>query len=320
LKEPTHSCLNKILSGGKISRTEADMLADEAKTEDLLEAAGRIRNEFVKGPVELCSIINAKSGLCPEDCSYCAQSTAHHAEVEEYPLLEPDKVLSQALENESFGVRRFSIVTSGKSIDDSELPALIGLIRLLREKTRLFICASLGCATTSQLSQLKGAGLHLFHHNLETGRRFFPKTCSTHTYDERVQTLRNSKQVGIPICSGGIFGMGESMSDRLDMAFELMNLGVKSVPVNFLDAIQGTPFEGVGAIRPEDALRSLAIYRFILPDAVIRYAGGRMHLGESQKTGLQTAVNGMMVGNYLTTVGNKIPDDLAMLKSLGLEY
>ena len=192
-------------------------------------------------------------------------------------------------------------------------------IRMLKEKTDLTLCASLGCISGNQAARLKDAGLTRLHNNLETSRAYFPEICDTHTYDDKIKTIRSGLDAGLEICCGGIFGMGENIEDRISMAFEIRDLGIKNIPINILDPIKGTPLEHIEPVKPVEVLRSMALYRFINPDSLIRYAGGRMNLGESQKKGFKGGVNAVMVGNYLTTVGSKVEEDLEMLKDLGFE-
>lgn len=312
--------LEKALNGDGISLQEALELYENSDLDQLLQAADSIRAAFFDNKIDLCSIINAKSGACPEDCKYCAQSARYDTNVESYDFLEEEEIFRQAKENEAAGVKRFSIVTSGKSLEGNDFTRLLGLVRKLKRDTTLRICASIGCINSHQTYQLKDAGLDLLHHNLETSRRFFRTTCSTHSYDDRIATVKAGISVGLECCCGGIIGLGETAEDRFSLALEVRALKVRSFPVNILTPIAGTPYENLDPLPPVDALRTLAIFRFILPKAVIRYAGGRISLGENQKTGLHGGVNGMMVGNYLTTVGKKISEDLDMIKNEGFTY
>lgn len=261
--------------------------------------------------------MNVRSGLCPEDCRYCAQSAHYPTEVDVYESAEIDEVLKLALENEAAGVRRFSLVTSGRNLEGKAFDKIINMIRELRSKTSLYICGSIGFITRDQAVELKAAGLNRFHHNLETSRNFFPRICTTHTFDDKIQSIGNAQDAGLSVCSGGIFGMGESVEDRLDMAFTLRDLNILSIPVNLLNPIPNTPMESVKPLQDEEIIRTLALFRIINPKANIRLAGGRIRLGESVRTAFKAGIDGLMVGNYLTTIGNKIPDDLALIKSEG---
>lgn len=311
-------CLNKVLSNISITKEEALQLFLTSKTTSLMEAADQIRKKYFDDRVDLCSIINARSGACAEDCKYCAQSAHYNTGIPEYPLMGEEEIIRQAKENESFGVGRFSIVTSGKALDGDDFRRIVALIRRLKNETKLKLCASIGCIDGSQSTALKAAGLDLLHHNLETSREYFPNTCSTHSYDDRINTVKSGQAAGLDCCCGGIIGFGESPEDRISLAFEVKQLGVKSFPINIHTPIPGTPFDKLAPLDPEETIRTLAIFRFILPDVIIRYAGGRIELGEWQIKGLHAGVNGMMVGNYLTTIGNKVPQDIEMIKKAGL--
>ncbi len=291
----------------------------EEKPWEFILAAGRTRERNFGPGVDACSIINARSGNCPEDCAFCAQSAHHTAQARAYPLLPEGEVLSAAKRVFDKGVRRFCIVTSGRGIgSEKELSAIARMVERVRE-IGFLPCATLGALSQSQLRTLKGAGLHRYHHNLETSRSFFPRICSTHTYDERIETLSAAKEAGLSTCSGGIFGMGEDMQDRADMASELVRLGVDSVPVNFLMPIPGTPLEDADFITPLEALKSIALLRRILPEKEIRVCGGRLTaLGDLHPMVFMAGANGILMGDYLTTSGRNFEDDLRMINDLGM--
>jgi biotin synthase len=312
--------LEKAKSGQGISLRDAIKLHTEANLDKLLQAADEVRSTFHDNTIDLCSIINARSGSCSEDCKYCAQSARYNTHIETYDFMDEREIIRQAKENEASGVKRFSIVTSGKALGGREFEKVLHLVRRLKDETSLKICASIGCIQTSQILRLKQAGLDLLHHNLETSRRFFPQTCSTHSYDDRLATVKSAREAGLECCCGGIIGLGETPEDRYSMALEVRALDVSSFPVNILTPIPGTPYGKMKSIDPEEAIRSLAIFRFLLPKAVIRFAGGRISLGQHQRKALHGGVNGMMVGNYLTTVGNRIPEDLTLIRSEGFGY
>ncbi|HEY6009931.1 MAG TPA: biotin synthase BioB [Nitrospirota bacterium] len=286
---------------------------------DLLSAAGRVRQRFRGNKIDICSIVNAKSGACSEDCSYCAQSAHHSTNAAVYPLISVERMGEAATSARKNGAKRFCIVTSGRGIESrDDLENIARGIRRVRE-IGLSPCATLGTLTNDQLAYLKDAGLERYHHNIETSREFFPRICTTHTFDERTEVLKNSRSIGLSTCSGGILGMGEGMDDRIRMAFTLRELGVDSVPINFLMPIAGTPLENTTAIAPLEALHAIALFRLILPDKEIRICAGR-------GTGLRSlhpliflaGADGFMIGNYLTTSGLDPDDDLQMLKDLGL--
>lgn len=307
----------KVISGTKITYQEAQELAENADQNDLLNAADRIRIHFMENKMDLCTIMNAKSGKCSENCTYCPQSSHYNTGVKEYDLVSIEETLKLAKENESEGVNRFSLVTSGKFLKDTDLKDLVQMYDKLHQETNLKLCASHGFLTKEQAIKLKESGVTRYHHNLETSRNFYSKICTTHSYQDRFDTIKNAQAGGLEVCSGGIIGMGESMTDRIDMAFDLRELGIKSIPINILNPIKGTPLENVKAISVEECLRTIAVYRFIAPDAYIRYAGGRSSFGDKQVQGLHAGINAMLVGNYLTTIGNKIVDDIEMLTAEG---
>ncbi len=314
--------VDTVLGGGRIDSVQAERLsrASGAGLAELFAAATRIREHFRGQQVDICSIVNAKSGACSEDCRFCAQSCHYPTGAQVYPLIEPGRMEEAAGEARRNGARRFCIVTSGRGIDDgSDLRKIAEGIERVRA-LGLSPCATLGTLTKDQLRYLKDAGLHRYHHNIETSREFFPSICSTHTFDERVELLRGARDIGLSTCSGGILGMGESMRDRISMAFTLRELAVDSVPVNFLMPIAGTPLERTKPIAPLDALRALSLFRFILPDREIRVCGGRGNaLGALHPLIFLAGADGFMIGNYLTRTGLDPRADLQMLRDLGLE-
>lgn len=313
---------DKASSGKGLYADDIPSLLDLLDKEpwEVISHAGRLREIFFKDRVDPCSIINARSGNCPEDCAFCAQSAHHGAETAVYPLLHADRILDSARTAFEKGVRRFCIVTSGRGIDSNkELGAIAGCVGKIKEMG-ISPCATLGTLDARQLGTLKSAGLYRYHHNIETSRGFFPRVCSTHGYDERVETVRAAKSVGLSICSGGIMGMGETVADRAEMAIALKELDVDSVPLNFLMPIPGTPLEGVRTITPLGALMTIALFRFVLPDREIRICGGRLTgLRELHPMIFMAGANGLLMGDYLTTRGRGFDADLAMLRDLGLK-
>ncbi|OGW37226.1 MAG: biotin synthase BioB [Nitrospirae bacterium RBG_13_39_12] len=310
----------KILNGNSISREDASYIS-EVSVPDIFElfiSANKIRNHFIGNRAELCSIINAKSGACPEDCSFCAQSSKSGAEINVYSLLDKKTVIQKAKEAKQSGIKRFSIVTSGRKVSKKDLLAIAEMISEIRD-AGLLPCASLGLLRGKDLSLLKSAGLERYHHNLETSERFFPKICTTHSYADKLKTVDASKSAGLSICSGGIFGMGETWRDRIDMAFLLKELDVDSVPINFLIPIKGTSLENRDFLHPFDALKILSLYRFILPQKRIRICGGRFQiLNEFNSMVFFAGADSLLTGNYLTTTGRSYEDDLRLIKSYGL--
>ena len=310
---------NKILNGHSATIGEAMFLAglEEAGLGDLYESANEIRKFFCGDAFDMCSIINAKSGACTENCKFCSQSAHHGTGVEVHPLLEKKRLIEGALYNHNKGVLRFGIVTSGKRLNDAEIDALCEYYSDIGKACGIFRCASNGLLSYEQLARLKDAGLQRYHSNLETSRRFFNSVCTTHAYDEKIAVIKNAQRTGMDVCSGGIFGLGETMEDRIDMALELRELGLKSVPVNVLTPIAGTPLEGAPVLENDEVLRIVAIYRFILPDAIIRMAGGRALLKDYGKSAFLSGSNASISGDMLSTAGVNIDDDMRLVREIG---
>ena len=308
----------KVLSGGQLSIEEAVSLVNES-CDSLSSSADNIRRHFSGNEMVLCSIINAKSGKCPEDCRYCAQSSYYNTNISEYPLISYSEILSQALKMRSFGVDRFSIVTSGRTLSNDEFDSVCEIISSLVKDTGMTICASLGFMTEERAILLKHSGLSIYHHNLETNNSYFSKICSTHSHREKIDTIKNIRSAGIDLCIGGIIGLGESWEDRVAFAFEIKTLEPQSVPLNILSPIEGTPLFGIHPISPEDIIKTASIFRFIMPQINIRYAGGRLNLGKLHNKGILSGINGLMIGDFLTTQGRSIQDDILMLKNMGFD-
>lgn len=320
-KSEISDILQTVLTGKAIDYAAASELSKVEGPDlwDLFAAAGRIRERFRGKSVDLCSIVNAKSGSCSEDCAYCAQSVHHATDAPKYPLISVDRMAEAAASAKKNGAKRFCIVTSGRGIDSrDDLENIAKGISRVREMD-LSPCATLGTLTRNQLAYLKEAGLHRYHHNIETSREYFPRICTTHSFDERLEVLGQVKALGLSPCSGGILGMGESMDDRIKMAFTLREIGVDSVPINFLMPIAGTPLEHIDPIPPLEALHSISLFRFILPDKQIRICGGRgSALGQLHPLILAAGADGFMIGNYLTTSGLDPVEDLKMIHDLDL--
>ncbi|AOT70952.1 biotin synthase BioB [Geosporobacter ferrireducens] len=324
MKKYIEQIKEKILQGGAITFEEAlELMEIDEMDEDALahfySAANEIRKKYAGNKVDLCTIMNAKSGKCSEDCKYCAQSVHYTTGVDEYDLLNYDKVLERAMEMEKEGAHRFSLVTSGRGVDGEDFEKLLEIYSRLKQDTDLKICASHGIISYEQAMRLKDAGVSMYHHNVETSSTYYEEICTTHSYQDRIDTIQNVQKAGMELCCGGIIGMGESVEDRVKMAFEIKELGVKSIPVNILNPIKGTPLEDTETMMPVEALKTMALYRFVIPDCYIRYAGGRMLLGDLQEVGFRAGVNAALVGNYLTTIGSKIEDDIRIIRCEGLE-
>jgi biotin synthase len=310
----------KILNVGLLSEEDAFYISKISGCDifNLFVSANKIRDYFRGNKARLCAIVNAKSGACPEDCSFCAQSSRSRAEIQAYPLLSKEKILQKAIGVRQSGIERFSIVTSGRKVSEKDLLKIADMLSEIRN-IGLLPCASLGLLREDDLSMLKKAGLDRYHHNLETSERFFPWVCTTHGYRDKIETIKAAKSAGLSVCSGGIFGMGETWKDRIDMAFALRELGVDSVPVNFLVPIKGTPLGNADLLHPFEALKIVSIYRYILPDKEIRICGGRLQiLGEFNSMIFLAGADGMITGNYLTTTGRSPEDDLKLIKIYGL--
>lgn len=317
---------NKILAGGQIEFQEAKELIeiklDDAESlNELFFSADEIREKFCGNSFDLCTIINAKSGKCSEDCKYCAQSSHFKTNASVYPLVSSEIALEEAKKVEREGANRFSLVTSGKGIlsDSKDMEKLENIYKILKERTTLSLCASHGICDKEVLVKLKEAGVTTYHHNLETCKDFYPNICSTHTYEDRVKTVLNAKEVGLKVCSGGILGLGETPIDRIKLAFELRELDVDSVPINILTPIVGTPLENAKEIEPLELIKTMSVFRFILPNKALRYAGGRIKLGKYQSLGIRAGINSALTGNFLTTTGNTIESDKKMIEGVGYE-
>ena len=311
----------KALKNKPITPNEAKyLISPKTDFHELLHGANKIREHFKGRKVGLCSIINAKSGNCTEDCKFCAQSSHHSAEIKKYPLVDSKNIIAGYKQSKNISAQGFSIVTSGNRLSEKDFSSLCRVSKKITVSLKgPYVCASLGRLSEEQIKRLKESGIKRLHHNLETSRKHFRKICSTHTYDERIQNIKNIKKTGLKICSGGIFGMGETWDDRIDMAFTLRNLKVDSVPLNFLIPVKGTCLENIAPLTPQEILKIIALYRYILPDYNIRVCAGReKNLGDMQSWIFYAGANGMMIGGYLTQAGRKVEDDLRMVKELGL--
>ncbi len=313
-----NSLTEKVLKGEQVTKEDALYLYDQP-LDELCENADKIRRHFCSSCFDLCTIINGKSGRCSENCKFCAQSAHNHTGVTEYPLLPDEEILAQAKANQQQGVLRYSIVTSGKQLSDTEVDRMCSLIRRIGKEAGISVCVSFGLLTEKQFRKLKAAGVSRIHNNLETSERNFPNICTTHSFQDKVQAIRAAQAAGLSVCSGGIMGLGESVEDRIDMALSLRELRIKSVPVNMLNPIPGTPFEKNERLTNEDMRRIVAVYRFILPDASIRLAGGRGLLPDKGKSCFTSGANAAISGDMLTTAGITVKTDLTLLKELGYE-
>lgn len=278
-----------------------------------------ISSKLMSNEVSFCSLINARNGRCSQNCKYCAQSSHYRTDIESYPLVSIEEVKKAAIEAKSNHASRFAIVTSGKTPDESDFSAMLQMIKEVNSIGGLKSCASIGILNEDQAKALAEAGLVRFHHNINTSRSYYPEVCTTHTWDERFNTCKLAKKYGLELCCGVILGMGESVEQRVEMALELAEIEPESIPINILMPIPQTPFENYfDKIDEENILRTLAVFKIANPKSVLRFCGGRMKLSaQNQSLALKTCVEGMMIGNYLTTVGRNPAEDYKTVKDLG---
>ncbi len=278
-----------------------------------------ISSKLMSNEVSFCSLINARNGRCSQNCKYCAQSSHYRTDIESYPLVSIEEVKKAAIEAKSNHASRFAIVTSGKTPDESDFSAMLQMIKEVNSIGGLKSCASIGILNEDQAKALAEAGLVRFHHNINTSRSYYPEVCTTHTWDERFNTCKLAKKYGLELCCGVILGMGESVEQRVEMALELAEIEPESIPINILMPIPQTPFENYfDKIDEENILRTLAVFKIANPKSVLRFCGGRMRLSaQNQSLALKTCVEGMMIGNYLTTVGRNPAEDYKTVKDLG---
>ena len=308
----------EIIDGRRITRKDDLSFFLTCDLDELCEGADRIREAYIGDKVDFCSIINGRSGRCPEDCKYCAQSVHHHTSCEIYDFLPEEKILEACKMNEEEGVDRFSIVTAGKALTGKEFDQAIHAYETMHKECNIDLCASMGFLSSEQLHRLHEAGVTSYHHNIETSRRNFPNICTTHTYDMKIETLKKVKAEGMCACSGGIIGMGETWEDRLDMAVSLAELGIDSIPINALMPIPGTPLEHLDQLSEQDILRTIAFFRYINPEANIRLAAGRALLTNDGETAFKSGASATITGNMLTTVAcATIRSDRKMLSDMG---
>ena len=315
---------DQVLAGEAISREDAAWLFQprgSAEIYELLACANRIREHFRGHKIHLCSIINAKAGGCSEDCKFCAQSAFYQTTAPRYGFIDPEPMLAAAEEAHRNGVRALGLVAAWKGLEEGPLlDEVCERFRQLTQTGNVRPDASLGIIKNQKVAdRLHVAGVECYNHNLETSRRFFARQCSTHTYEDRLQTIRHLKQAGIRVCSGGIIGMGETWEDRLELAWSLREAGADVVPINILNPIPGTPFEKNQPVPPLEILQTIACFRFILPDREIMIAGGRtVNLRDLQSLIFMAGASGLMVGNYLTTMNQPVEKDLQMIADAGL--
>jgi biotin synthase len=314
----------RVLNGGTLIRDEALSLLNLESSADifvLMSWANRVREKFKGNKIHLCSIVNAKAGNCSENCHFCSQSSFYQTGSPKYGFVDPEPVLEAAEEAQRNGVTALGLVAAWRGLNEGPmLDEVCDRIRELTKSGKVRPDAALGIIKSQKVAdRLREAGLQCYNHNLESSRRFFPEHCTTHTYDDRVETIQYLKNAGIKICSGGILGMGETREDRCELAFSLKEVGAHIVPINILNPIKGTPFEGKPPLPPMEILKTIAVFRLVLPRQEIMIAGGRtVNLRDLQSLVFMAGASALMVGNYLTTLNQPVERDLQMLKDLGL--
>jgi len=315
------SCMKKVISGNAISFDEAEKLISTDNLIKLADCANIITRKFNHETVDVESLINAKSGNCPEDCSFCAQSTFYETGITKYPLLSDEVILKRAREAEKSGSASFCLVCAYREPSQSDFEKICNIIEKLRKQVNLDINVSLGFMTSERAKRLKSIGVKRYNHNLEASESFFSKICNTHDYSDRVNTAKTVKEAGLELCCGGIIGMGESKRQRIELAFSLSALEPDEVPINILIAREGTPKELDNCtIDPVDIIRTIAVWRFIMPKTILKIAGGReVHFSDGGKLALQAGANGIITGGYLTTNGNEPNKDIQMIHEIGLD-
>ena len=309
----------EIINGRRLNIEDDLAFCREEDVDSLCRGADEIRRRLRGDRADLCSIINGRSGRCGEDCKFCAQSSCHNAKINEYPFLEPEEILEDCRRHERQGVGRYSVVTAGRALNGREMDLALRAYRSMKENCKIELCASHGLLSQEDFYRLAEAGISRYHANIETSRRNFPNICTTHTYDDKLEVIRRARNAGLAVCSGGIIGMGETWEDRVDMAFSLYEMEIKSIPINILQPIPGTPFGTLPPLSEEEILRTIAMFRYINPDAEVRLAAGRNSMEHSGKKVFTAGANAAITGDMLTTSGNNIADDMAMLTSMGFE-
>lgn len=309
----------KIAAGYRLGYDEALELMRTTSPGELYELAHRLRTRYQGKRIDTCSIMNARSGRCSEDCKWCAQSKFHKTDIDVYPLVGETEAVQEAAHNASKGVGRFSLVTSGRTLTDAETDRVCAIYRRIGREVPIRLCASLGLLTREQLVKLRESGVEHYHCNMETAPSYFSKLCSTHTPEEKIRTIEWAKEAGLKICSGGIIGMGESAEQRIEFAVTLQKIGAVSIPVNVLNPIPGTPLADVAPLTDAEVLVTMAMMRIINPEANIRLAGGRNMIKHLEEKALYCGISASIVGDLLTTIGSDIDTDKAMFRRCGFE-
>jgi biotin synthase len=312
-------CMNKVISGESISFEEAEKLLCSQDIVSLAYSANVITRKFNGYGIDVESLLNAKSGKCPEDCSFCAQSSFYNTKISKYPLLPKQVVIVRAKEAERQGASSFCLVCAYRSPPEEEFRQICDTIEALKKEVSIDINASLGFMTLERARRLKSLGIKRYNHNLEASDSFFSQICKTHDFADRVKTAKIVKESGLELCCGGIIGMGETVKQRIELAFALADLNPDEVPINILIPKEGTPMAQIDTITPEEAIRTIAVWRFIMPKVILKLAGGReVHFSDNGRTALRAGANGIISGGYLTTGGNEMSNDLNMIHEIGI--
>lgn len=315
---------DKALTGEGITFSEANILINSELTslEELIKTSNILTSRSFGNRISMCAIYPAKVGQCSGDCAFCAQSSHHSCDVVPVNVseLSENKIVKNAKKLCSIGVKRYSLVTSGERLTEKEFDRILHIFKRLSEETEIGLCASLGSLTIDRAVKLKNVGVTRYHHNIETSSSYFPKICSTHSYDDKIETIEIARQIGMEICSGGIIAMGETPRQRIEMAFELKDLDVDCIPINILNPIKGTKLENQRELTTDEIIRTIAVFRLIMPNKALRFAGGREKaLGADEYKGYKAGINSMIVGNYLTTNGKDLKEAIHILEASGFE-
>lgn len=314
------SVKTRASEGIPASVEEALALNEKYTTDQLADAADEVRMRQEGNVIDTCSIVNARSGRCSEDCKWCAQSRYYSTGINEYEIIPEEDAIKAAETNKLLGIKRLSLVTSGRKVAPADMKRFCDIYRKIAEKTDLYLCASMGLLNRQELQMLKEAGVKRYHCNLETSSSYFPELCTTHSHADKLNTIRQALEVGMQVCVGGIIGMGETMCQRLELAEQAREAGACSIPVNILNPIPGTPLQDTPPISEDEIIRSVALMRFIAPKTTMRFAGGRMRLSEkSMARILRGGMNGALMGDMLTTVGNSANEDKNLFAKCGYD-
>jgi biotin synthase len=312
--------MTRVLDGGSITFEDAERLLATSDIMYLAECANTITRTFNSDTVDVEALVNAKSGRCPEDCSFCAQSSFYKTDINKYQLLPKEVLIEKAVKAKEAGATSFCIVCAYREPPEKDFEEICEAIRAIRAGLDIDVNVSLGFLNRPRAARLKALGVKRYNHNLETAESFFSNICTTHGFSDRVGTARIVKEAGLGLCCGGIIGLGETSRQRIELAFSLASLSPEEVPINILIAREGTPLEDLKAVDPDDAIKTIAVWRFIMPKTIIKIAGGReVHLKGKDKFALKAGANGIITGGYLTTTGNGPDKDIAMIKEIGLK-